>query len=314
MPSWIELQHFLAHGSTERAAAPATPTSSTCTARRRACADWPELAVLAFDHRSQFEELAGDGADAAARASPASRRCSPKARGAARRARAAPAAAPGFGVIVDDRYGEDVLPALTGIGWWVARPVELPGSRPLRFEAGTELALALRAWPTEHVAKCLVIYHPDDAAALRAEQLEPAAGAAGGLPRHRPRAPDRGGAAARAGRARPTRWRARSSRSTPPASGPTGGSCRRRPSAPPGSAIAAAIERHDPHCRGVLLLGLEANEDASRTASRSPRRIRSARASRSAARSSREPAAAWFAGTHRRRRGDRATSPPATPA
>ncbi len=63
------------------------------------------------------------------------------------------------------------LPALTGGAGWIARPVELPGSRPLRFEAGNDIALALRAWPSEHVAKCLVSYHPDDDATLRDEQL-----------------------------------------------------------------------------------------------------------------------------------------------
>src|SRR6185436_13016508 len=77
-----------------------------------------------------------------------------------------------FGAILDDRYGEETLPTLTGIGAWIARPVERPGSRPLAFEAGPELALALREWPTEHVAKCLVSYHPDDPPALRDAQLE----------------------------------------------------------------------------------------------------------------------------------------------
>ena len=75
------------------------------------------------------------------------------------------------GVIVDDRHGDDVLPQFTGIGWWVGRPVERPGSRPLAFEHGPNIALALRSWPGEHVAKCLLAHHPDDDAALRLEQL-----------------------------------------------------------------------------------------------------------------------------------------------
>ena len=50
-------------------------------------------------------------------------------------------------------------------------------------------------------------------------------------------------------------------RSTPPAFAPTGGSCRRRAATPPGIASPKSIARHDPHCRGVLLLGLEASED-----------------------------------------------------
>ena len=74
-----------------------------------------------------------------------------------------------------------------------------------------------------------------------------------------------------------------------PASGPTGGSCRRRPTRRPGSGSADVIGRHDPHCRGVLLLGLEASEDDLALGFASPPRSRCARASRSAARSSPTP-------------------------
>jgi 5-dehydro-2-deoxygluconokinase len=48
--------------------------------------------------------------------------------------------------------------------------VELPGSRPLRFDGTRSVGSALIHWPTEHVVKCLVHYHPDDAYALRLEQ------------------------------------------------------------------------------------------------------------------------------------------------
>ena len=100
--------------------------------RRRGCATGRELAVLAFDHR-----VAVRGARA-----PSSggrrRRAHRPLQGAARRRRAARrgarrAAAPAFGVIVDDRYGEDVLPTLTGSGCWIARPVELPGLAAARL-------------------------------------------------------------------------------------------------------------------------------------------------------------------------------------
>src|SRR5687767_11866364 len=168
MPSEVELQHFLAHGASTRwlrKDADLEHLHRTTTRTR----DWPELAVLAFDHRSQFEELAAGV--------PANRIARFKALLADGARRGAASAATGrgdpcFGVIVDDRYGDAVLPPLTGTAWWVARPVELPGSRPLQFEAGADLALALREWPTEHVAKCLVVYHPDDSAELRQEQLD----------------------------------------------------------------------------------------------------------------------------------------------
>ena len=175
--------------------------------------------------------------------------------------KAAGKAVPAFGVIVDDRYGADTLPVLTGGRWWVARPVELPGSRPLRFEAGTQLTEALRAWPTEHVAKCLVSLHPDDEAGLRRTQLaqlealQQACIATGREllievipPRDQP---TEANTLARAmeqiyhAGVRPDWWK------LPPPVGVAGWAL-----------IDAAIARHDPHCRGVLLLGLEASEAA----------------------------------------------------
>jgi len=76
------------------------------------------------------------------------------------------------GVLIDGRYGSDALNAATGRGWWVGRPVELPGSRPLAFDGTRSLGSTLVAWPREQVVKCLVHYHPDDAAELRVAQEE----------------------------------------------------------------------------------------------------------------------------------------------
>ena len=67
-------------------------------------------------------------------------------------------------------YGAQALASATGRGWWVGRPVELPGSRPLRFDGTRSIGSALIHWPTEQVVKCLVNYHPDDAFELRLEQ------------------------------------------------------------------------------------------------------------------------------------------------
>ncbi len=50
--------------------------------------------------------------------------------------------------------------------------MELPGSRPLRFQHGDDLGACLGHWPREHIIKCLVFYHPDDEIALRLEQEE----------------------------------------------------------------------------------------------------------------------------------------------
>jgi 5-dehydro-2-deoxygluconokinase len=253
IPSWEELEHFLAHGSRttrlrEDAALERLHRVTTRTRR------WPSLAVLAFDHRAQLEAIADESG------APRERIRDFKglvAQGALRGA----GDTPGAGVIVDDRYGEDVLPAVTGRGLWIARPVELPASRPLAFEAGDHVALALRAWPGEHVAKCLVLYHPDDAPELRRAQgarlaaLQAACDATFHEllvevlpPRELPTDPSttaRSLAQLYEAGIRPDWWK------LPPAADVRAW-----------SEATAVIERHDRHCRGVVMLGLEADEAA----------------------------------------------------
>ncbi|WP_162873935.1 2-deoxy-5-keto-D-gluconate 6-phosphate aldolase domain-containing protein, partial [Pseudomonas viridiflava] len=64
------------------------------------------------------------------------------------------------GLLADQRFGQDALNAATGRGWWVARPVEIQGSRPLAFEHGRSSGSNLINWPQEQIIKCLVQYHP----------------------------------------------------------------------------------------------------------------------------------------------------------
>jgi 5-dehydro-2-deoxygluconokinase len=125
-----------------------------------------DLCILAFDHRRQLEQLAGDCgqpfdrirvfkglvADAVERV--AVRAVRPEC----------------IGVIVDDRYGEEVLSRMSGAGRWIGRAVEVPGSRPVEFEGRAPGDLGLLGWPSRHVIKCLVFYHPDDDLALRLAQ------------------------------------------------------------------------------------------------------------------------------------------------
>ena len=213
--------------------------------------DWPELMILAFDHRQQLE-AAADRAGAERGRIPAFKAL------VARALEAVGGDLAGSGALVDDRYGQDVLDRLTGEGWWLARPVELPGSRPLAFEHGPDIALTLRTWPAEHIAKCLVFYHADDPPDLRARQeerllaLQAACWATSRElllevipPRDRPAAPgavaDAVAALYRAG-LRPDYWK------LPP------------PDAAGWAALDAIIPASDPHCRGVLLLGLEQPE------------------------------------------------------
>ena len=72
--------------------------------------------------------------------------------------------------LADGTFAQDVLNDITGKDHWIARPVELPSSRPLRFELGNNVGQTIATWPVNHIVKCLVFYHPDDAIALRNEQ------------------------------------------------------------------------------------------------------------------------------------------------
>ena len=163
-PTWPELRHFLDHGSRERALRKDAALSHLhwATTRRR---EIPQLMAFAIDHRLQFEELA---ADAAARARiPAFKALAVIA------ARRVAAGRPGFGMLLDDRYGREALFAAgAGRDLWVARPIELPGSRPLRFEFSQDLGSRLIEWPVDHCVKVLCFYHPDDDAELKATQAE----------------------------------------------------------------------------------------------------------------------------------------------
>ncbi len=134
----------------------------TTAARAR----WDELNVMAFDHRSQFFELARAAGAPEARV-PALKKLLVR---AAERVEASRHLQGRIGVLIDTVYGENALHAATGRGWWVGRPVELPGSRPLRFEGSASLGTQLVHWPREQVVKCLVHYHPDDAIDLRLDQ------------------------------------------------------------------------------------------------------------------------------------------------
>lgn len=128
---------------------------------------WSDLCVMAFDHRSQFYDIAREAGASEARI-PALKKLLVKAAEQVERSRQLQGHT---GVLIDGGdYGSDALASATGRGWWVGRPVELPGSRPLRFDGTRSIGSALIHWPTEQVVKCLVHYHPDDAYELRLAQ------------------------------------------------------------------------------------------------------------------------------------------------
>lgn len=250
-PTWPELDHFLSHGSAETALRfdAALDHIHWATTRRR---EWPEVLAVAFDHRAQFERLA------AASDRPAERIAAFKAL-IFRAARAGAGGDAGFGLIVDGRYGGMVLDRATGEESWLARPIERPERTPLEFEGGADVGLTLREWPVNQTVKCLVFYHPDDPPALRAEQerqlvtLVQACRETGHellleVIADRDRPGDAAPVAAALERfytlgIKPDWWKL---------AAPEDGAG--------WAAIEAAVRAGDPHCRGVLLLGLGAGE------------------------------------------------------
>ncbi|MCA3445074.1 MAG: 5-dehydro-2-deoxygluconokinase [Rhodobacter sp.] len=159
-PSLEELQFFLKRGVKVPALRKdaALEQMHWSTNRRGA---WPCLRVLAFDHRQQLEAM--DGA-------------TPEKIGAfkllcLKAALQVSGGKGGHGILCDSRLGRQALYAAAGTGLWMARPVEWPGSRPLTLEPeiGPDYG-GLSEWPLDHVVKVLCFYHPDDTAQMKAEQ------------------------------------------------------------------------------------------------------------------------------------------------
>ena len=162
MPTWDELQLFL-----DGSARPFRLRDDVelehvhwASTRTRVHED---LTVLAMDHRSQFEDMCREsGADPAripAFKALALQAVDRLAQGDDR-----------FGVLLDGRYGMRGLEAAADHPYWIGRPIEVPGSRPLAFESSPDVATELATWPYNHVVKCLAFYHPDDPPALCEQQ------------------------------------------------------------------------------------------------------------------------------------------------
>jgi 5-dehydro-2-deoxygluconokinase len=247
--TWTELQHFVTQGSPYRALRkdPVLNHLHHATTRRP---QPPTVMALAMDHRAQLEATADKvGADHA--------RIGEFKRLAVRAALRVADGAPGFGMLLDDTHGRKALFEAEGTGLWLSRPMEQPGSRPLRFELDRNPAATLLEWPVTQTAKCLCFYHPDDPEDLRLRQEETlltyyeACRRMGReclveiiASKHGPL--ERGTTAAVLRRLyeigiRPDWWKLEA-----------------QPSDAAWAEIAAVIEAHDPLCRGILLLGLEA--------------------------------------------------------
>ena len=165
---------------------------------------------------------------------------------------------PGYGMLLDEKHGREAMFEFARHPFaWLGRPVELPGSRPLRFETSQDIGSLLPEWPVDHCIKALCFYHPDDPEELKREQQEKLRGlfeAARKVGRElliEIIASKNGSLGADTiSRAleeiyalgiKPDWWKLE------PQSSPAAW-----------AAIEKTIAKHDPWCRGVLLLGLDA--------------------------------------------------------
>jgi 5-dehydro-2-deoxygluconokinase len=162
IPTFTELQYFLKNGSTRRALRhDATINHIHWATTRR---PQPEtLMAFAIDHRAQLEALADELGAPRERIAPF------KVLAVEATARVAKGRS-GFGMLIDGTYGREALFRAADHPFWIGRPVEEPGSRPLDFEGGGSLAAGLLEWPVGHTIKALSFYRPDDPADLRERQ------------------------------------------------------------------------------------------------------------------------------------------------
>jgi len=258
-PSWSELEHFLQAGiRTPQLRKDAALSHLHRVTTRRA--NGAELMALAVDHRKQLVELCE-------RIGVASDRLQPFKELTVEAAARVADGQSGFGVLCDDLYGRTALFRASEHGLWVGRPIEEPGSVPLAFTCGADLGAHLLEWPVTHVVKCLVFYHPDDDAALRAAQDRML------VQLHE--------AAVRIGREFLIEIIA--GRSGPVSNKtiasvldhlyglgikPDWWKLEPLTSADAWSQVDAVITRHDPACRGIVILGLDAEEAALQNAFR----------------------------------------------
>ncbi|MEJ2000851.1 MAG: 5-dehydro-2-deoxygluconokinase [Maritimibacter sp.] len=164
-PSWEELQFFLKRGVIRpdlRNDEELEQVHWATNRIRNAGGDWSTMRVFAFDHRGQFEQMPGATTE---KIGAFKELCLEAATGVADGRQ-------GYGLLCDGRLGRDALYKAEGQGLWIGRPVELPGSRPLRLEPelGPDLG-GLKEWPRDQVVKCLAFAHPDDDDSTWAHQI-----------------------------------------------------------------------------------------------------------------------------------------------
>ena len=250
-PSWQELRFFFERGLKRPDLRNDAELDQVHWATNRH-GDWPEMRAFAFDHRAQMEEMEGATPE---RIGAFKKLC-------LRAALRVADARPGYGILCDGRLGREALFEATGTGLWIGRPVEWPASRPLALEPeiGPDCG-GLVEWPREQVVKCLCFCHPDDDEETWAAQLATLERLFAAARRNRLEVlleviPSKVGpvyddTAARvirrvyAAGLHPDWWKLEPLESDAA-----------------WARACAAIEEHDPHTRGVVVLGLDAAPEA----------------------------------------------------
>jgi 5-dehydro-2-deoxygluconokinase len=148
MPTSQELRHFLGdpHRPYRLREHPQLENLHWSTAR---IVERPELMVLAMDHRSQFIQLADEIGV------PHSKIGEFKSLALAAVDRVAEGD-PAFGVLMDGQFGRHALEQASDLPYWIGRPIEQPGSCPVAFVGSPDVGIELREWPLRHVVKCLI--------------------------------------------------------------------------------------------------------------------------------------------------------------
>ena len=159
-PSWEELQFFLTRGVKTPALRKDAELEQIhwSTNRRK---QWSQVRAFAYDHRAQMEEMPGATPENIARFKELCLEATVR----------ISQGRDGFGLLCDNRLGRSALHRASGQGLWIGRPVEWPGSRPLRLEPeiGPDFG-GLSEWALENVVKVLCFCHPDDSAEMQADQ------------------------------------------------------------------------------------------------------------------------------------------------
>jgi 5-dehydro-2-deoxygluconokinase len=157
IPSAEELDYYIAHA--EEIPRPDQDKELNYLHRvtTRRAPEWNEIYGLAYDHRIQLFQMAREAGTSEERIKKLKQLLVQATKVGAEQA----GLSNNIGVLIDDTYGQDALNDVTGLGWWIGRPVELPTSNPIELEGGRSIGSRLREWPLEHVVKCLIFYHPD---------------------------------------------------------------------------------------------------------------------------------------------------------